>query len=239
MNIVVDIGNTAAKIGFFKDGDLVKKKNVLINELENFIVNCDFSQGIICSVKTYDKVHSILNRNKAIILFDNGLKIPIKNNYTTPDTLGYDRLANAIGAFTISPNRNNLIIDAGTCLKFDLINSENNYLGGSISPGLKMRAKALHTFTDKLPLVEEFNSAKLVGDSTLSSIFSGIVNGLSSEIKEMINNYKNNYPELQVFLTGGDSEFIYPMVDRQKSSIFAHDYITLLGLNRILEENVS
>ena len=69
--------------------------------------------------------------------------------------------------------------------------------------------------------------------------FSGIVNGLSSEIKEMINNYKNNYPELQVFLTGGDSEFIYPMVDRQKSSIFAHDYITLLGLNRILEENVS
>ena len=239
MNIVVDIGNTAAKIGFFKDGELVKKKIVLINELENFIANCDFSKGIICSVKTYDKVHSILNRNKAIILFDNGLKIPIKNNYTTPDTLGSDRLANAIGAFTISPNRDNLIIDAGTCLKFDLINSENNYLGGSISPGLKMRAKALHTFTDKLPLVEEFNSAKLVGDSTLSSIFSGIVNGLSSEIKEMINNYKNNYPELQVFLTGGDSEFIYPMVDRQKSSIFAHDYITLLGLNRILEENVS
>jgi len=239
MNIVVDIGNTAAKIGFFKDGELLKKKNVLINELENFIANCDFSKGIICSVKTYDKVHSILNRNKAIILFDNGLKIPIKNNYTTPDTLGSDRLANAIGAFTISPNRDNLIIDAGTCLKFDLINSENNYLGGSISPGLKMRAKALHTFTDKLPLVEEFNSAKLVGDSTLSSIFSGIVNGLSSEIKEMINNYKNNYPELQVFLTGGDSEFIYPMVDRQKSSIFAHDYITLLGLNRILKENVS
>ena len=161
------------KLGFFKDGELVKKKTVLINELENFIVNCDFSQGIICSVKTYDKVHSILNRNKAIVLFDNGLKIPVKNNYTTPDTLGSDRLANAIGAFTISPNRNNLIIDAGTCLKFDLINSENNYLGGSISPGLKMRAKALHTFTDKLPLVEEFNSAKLVGDSTLSSIFFG------------------------------------------------------------------
>lgn len=239
MNIVLDIGNTAAKIAFFMESELVEKNIISINEVKNFIINSEFKRGIISSVKNNDELNVFINEHDSIIVLNKHLKIPITNNYSTPETLGFDRLANAVGAFSLSPAKNNLIIDVGTCLKFDFINSDNNYLGGSISPGLMMRAKALHTFTDKLPLIEVFESTNLIGESTSSSILSGLVNGLTSEIKEMINNYKYRYSDLQVFLTGGDAEFIYPMVDSQKSSIFAHDYITLLGLNRILEENVS
>ena len=239
MNIVLDIGNTAAKIAFFKQSILVEKKNISINDVKEFIINSEFDSGIISAVKNNDELNVLIKEYDSIKVLNKHLKVPITNNYSTLDTLGFDRLANAVGAFSLSPNKNNLIIDAGTCLKFDFINSDNNYLGGSISPGLMMRAKALHTFTDKLPLIEVFESAKLIGDSTSLSILSGLVNGIISEINEMINNYKHKYSDLQVFLTGGDAEFIYPMVDSQKSSIFAHDYITLLGLNRILEENES
>ena len=102
-----------------------------------------------------------------------------------------------------------------------------------------MRLKSLHTFTDKLPLVDLKKPKKLIGDSTNESILSGVVNGMRSEILNMINEYQKKYPQLKVFFTGGDLDFLYPMVDNQKSSIFAHNYITLLGLDRILQENVS
>ena len=174
MNIVLDIGNTSSKIAFFKGGVLVEKKTVSINELKQVIKNSEFDGGIISSVKVSDTLDALIKGNDSIIVLNKHLKTPITNNYSSPDTLGYDRLANAVGAFALSPNKNNLIIDAGTCLKFDFINSDNQYLGGSISPGLMMRAKALHTFTDKLPLIELFEATKLIGDSTLSSILSGL-----------------------------------------------------------------
>ena len=124
-------------------------------------------------------------------------------------------------------------------MKFDFISAENQYFGGAISPGLKMRAKALHTFTDKLPLIELLKPVDLIGNSTEAAMASGIVNGIVAEINKIIEAYSMKYKQLQVFITGGDAEFLYPMVDKQKSSIFANDNITLVGLNRILEENVS
>src|SRR5690606_17210513 len=112
--------------------------------------------------------------------------LPIVNAYSTPETLGNDRLANAVAANTMFPDQNCLVIDIGTCLKFDFVNAENKYLGGSISPGYQMRFRALHTYTEKLPLISPKHPNELIGSSTETSIRSGVYNGLLNEIEGMI-----------------------------------------------------
>lgn len=240
MNLVLDIGNTRIKVAFFNQGELINKDKVAASDLKAYVSGNKFDFGIISSVKSVKEINfDELNRDKRFIFLNQNIKLPITNFYLSPNTLGNDRLANAVGAFSINPNKNSLVIDAGTCLKFDFISAENQYFGGAISPGLKMRAKALHTFTDKLPLIELLKPVDLIGNSTEAAMASGIVNGIVAEINKIIEAYSMKYKQLQVFITGGDAEFLYPMVDKQKSSIFAHDNITLVGLNRILEENVS
>ena len=142
-----------------------------------------------------------------------------------------------VGANYISKNKNCLVIDLGTCLKFDFINSKNEYLGGSISPGLNMRFKALNTFTDKLPLIKKVKDVDLIGSNTNNSIQSGVIYGMKSEIIGMINKYKANYRNITIYLTGGDLDLFKSIAEPQKNSIFAHEFITLVGLNTILEYN--
>ena len=239
MNLVLDIGNSFAKIALFNSDQLFEKSDCSINELKEVLTKKQFERGLICSVNNSGIATDILNNNKELIYLDDQLKLPIKNLYQTPQTLGYDRLANAVGAYTISPDQNNLIIDIGTCLKFDLINHKNEYLGGSISPGIQMRYKALNTFTAKLPLLEDVNETALIGTNTQQSIISGVINGLASEIDSMLKKYREKYDQLNIYITGGDAQAYISIADTQKSSIFAHDYITLLGLNTILKENAT
>ena len=239
MNLVLDIGNTLVKIAFFNDGDLIERCNCHLDELSTILTNKDYDKGIVCSVNTVAHSHELLKLNPELILLNEKFKLPVINLYSSPDTLGYDRLANAVGSFCLTPNQNNLIIDMGTCLKFDFINANNQYLGGSISPGLKMRYKALNTFTAKLPLLEDVNKTDLIGADTEGSISSGVINGMTSEIDSMVNKYREKYSQLNIYLTGGDAQVYISIAETQKSSIFAHDYITLLGLNAILEENAA
>jgi type III pantothenate kinase len=239
VNVVIDIGNTSSKVATFKNNKLIELQACMANEVIQLLSSIKFEKGIVSSVKEDEFSAEIVNQYPSIIKLTQELKNPVVNAYSTTQSLGHDRLANAVGAYAIEAGRNSLIIDAGTCLKFDFIDDQNRYLGGSISPGLLMRLKSLHTFTDKLPLVALKKPKSLIGDSTTESLLSGVVNGIKSEIINMINEYQNNHPQLKVFFTGGDLDFLYPMVDKQKSSIFAHNYITLLGLNRILQENVS
>ncbi|MCB0468082.1 MAG: type III pantothenate kinase, partial [Aequorivita sp.] len=130
--------------------------------------------------------------------------------------------------------KNVLVIDAGTCITYDFLNSKNEYMGGAISPGISLRYKALHTFTEKLPLLEATNPNLFVGNTTATSMHSGVVNGVLYEIDGYISMYRKNYDNLTVILTGGDAHFLR---DSIKNDIFANSNFLLEGLNHILEYN--
>jgi len=129
-----------------------------------------------------------------------------------------------------------LVIDAGTCITYDFVDANRNYQGGGISPGLNMRFRAVHTFTAKLPLVTPIKGARLIGDTTESSIQSGVVNGLLAEMEGIIRLYTEEFPGLRVILCGGDAGFFE---NQLKASIFASPELVLLGLNSILIHNVN
>ena len=161
--------------------------------------------------------------------------LPLQNNYLTPDTLGLDRLAAAIGARELFPDQALLVIDAGTALTFDLVEGNGTFAGGNISPGLRSRFRALHEFTQNLPLVEAPGVVLLSGRTTEEAIRSGVINGMALEMDGMIELLREKHPEIQTVLTGGDALFFER---RLKNRIFVKFEITLIGLNRILEYNV-
>jgi type III pantothenate kinase len=168
------------------------------------------------------------------ILLNHLLPLPIQINYKTPETLGVDRIAAVCGAIDIFPNRSSLVIDAGTAITYDFIDGHGNYEGGAISPGIEMRFEALHTFTERLPLVTKNGDLTLIGNSTETCIRSGVLNGVVAEMEGIINNYKQLYPDLGVVLCGGNSFFFE---NRLKPTIFATPDLVLSGLNRILLHN--
>ncbi|NNK40613.1 MAG: type III pantothenate kinase, partial [Winogradskyella sp.] len=162
-------------------------------------------------------------------------KLPFINKYETPKTLGVDRIALVSASVLHFPDQNVLIIDAGTCVTYDFITNDNNYIGGAISPGLSMRYRALNTFTAKLPLLNVQQPKSVVGKTTESSIHSGVVNGIVLEIDGVIDQYKEQFGDLTVILTGGDGKFLS---NQLKNSIFANSNFLLQGLNYILQFNL-
>ena len=186
-------------------------------------------------VKEQEDFYSALNAIIPTIIFNSETKIPLTNLYQSASTLGSDRLAASVGAYFLYPNANVLVIDAGTCIKYNFTNSKNEYLGGGISPGIRMKLKALQTFTSKLPLVEaNFSYNELVGNNTQNSILSGVLNGSVAEIDGIISQYKLQFTDIICILTGGDSEYL---AKRLKNSIFAHQNLVIKGLNDILNYN--
>jgi type III pantothenate kinase len=165
------------------------------------------------------------------------LPLPIRLNYATPHTLGMDRIAAVAGASAHFEKRDLLVIDAGTCITYDFLNKDLIYSGGAISPGIRMRFKALHTFTGQLPFINWKNGdhAEMTGDSTETSIVSGVVNGAISEVTGFIDHYRSHYDNLQVVMTGGDLETFDKAL---KNRIFADPNLVLLGLNKILRYNI-
>ena len=144
-----------------------------------------------------------------------------------------------MGAYLLYPNKENLIIDVGTCITYDYINEKNEYLGGSISPGFQLRSNALSNFTENLPILDiQLKQQPLIGKSTNSSIKSGIINGVIAEIIKITEDYKKFSPEINVILTGGDTAFMKSVVSIKKNSIFAHENLTLIGLNAIRKYNL-
>ena len=161
-------------------------------------------------------------------------KVPLTNKYKTPNTLGKDRLAGVIGVTSLYPKKDILVFDAGTCLTMDFVNKKGEYIGGRISPGIEMRYKALHTFTDKLPLGQKEKTTPIIGDDTHSSIASGVQQGILAEVKSIISEYKLRNPDTIVVVTGGDCFFFEKEL---KNSIFANPNLVLIGLNEILDYN--
>jgi type III pantothenate kinase len=240
MNLCIDQGNSTTKVGVFNQNELIEdfqfsvfSENEITLLFEKYpIKNCILSSVII----EYESVNQLLEKKvNCFLKLTHKTSIPIQNLYKTPETLGKDRLAAIIGAEFLKPQVDILVIDAGTAITFDFIDSKGFYIGGNIAPGLNMRLRALHEFTQKLPLVEAKTESLFLGNDTNSAILSGALYGIVFEIDGYINTLKIKYPQLSIFLTGG-STFYFD--NKLKNAIFAEKNLVLIGLNRILQYNV-
>ncbi len=241
MVLAVDVGNTRIKSAVFEGNTLLESFVFQKIDLEKSI------QNILNKFKntTYLVVASVSDVEKqAFLSFEKVVKIhfvshsdvfPFVNCYETPQTLGIDRMVLAAGATLQYPNQNRLVIDAGTCVTFDFIDENDNYLGGAISPGLRLRYEALHNFTAKLPLLTLEKPKHFIGKSTSESIHSGVVNGLVYEIDGFIEDFKAQNSKFIIILTGGDSEFL---AKRLKNTIFANSNFLLESLNQTFQYKI-
>ena len=237
MNLIIDVGNTRVKLALFEKTELIKSAISSYKDIEkksiSMLKNNNISNIIVSSVGNPDLIKPKLFSGHRSIYLDHQTKVPFKNKYESPKTLGVDRIALVSAAATNYPKKNVLIIDAGTCITYDMINKKNEYLGGAISPGINIRFKSLNEYTENLPLLE-IDNFSLIGKSTKKSILSGVLNGVINEIDGVISQYLKKYPDLTVVLTGGDANFL---AKKLKSSIFANPNFLLEGLNSILIHN--
>lgn len=228
-SIVVDAGNTRIKVGLFQDSNLQEVyafSNEELDKFKTYLLKHKTCTGIISSVRSDKNTKWIKGLLPNAILFHQKLPVPLTNNYESPDTLGIDRLANAIAAANIS-EKNALVIDIGTCIKYDFVRYPRIYEGGSISPGIELRYQSMNQFTGKLPLVEDRIQGPFIGKNTLDAMRSGVMNGMHLEMVGFIEEYRRLYPELTIFLTGGDSQYFEL---GNKYGIFADENLTLKGL---------
>lgn len=240
MNLVLDIGNTRTKLSLFNfDNEVVyfksfdnKDEKCLFEEIEKK----DFDRAIISSVSKSEEKIADLVRKKCdfCVVLSSDTKIPLINRYKTPETLGTDRIATAVGAYSQKPGKNILVIDSGTCVTYDLISSKGEFIGGNISPGVHMRLEALNKMTSRLPLVSAEGDIPCLGYDTHTAIRSGVFWGLEYEMCGYIDEINKKYDDVFVFLTGGG---VKSLDKKLKISIFADDFLLLKGLNYILNYN--
>ena len=240
MLLTIDVGNTRIKAAVFEQNSLVEffvfTKDVLLIET-NYILNKfpEIKKIVVASVETVEEELFLFLENKVGIYFiTHESKFPFTNLYATPTTLGIDRMVLASGAVLQFPGQNRLVIDAGTCITYDFIDFDDNYLGGAISPGIRLRYESLHQHTAKLPLLTKKYPENFIGNSTQESIHSGVINGAAMEIDGFINLYKTKYAKFIIILTGGDAEFLAIQL---KNTIFANSNFLLESLNQTFQYN--
>jgi type III pantothenate kinase len=240
MNLCIDQGNTNTKIGLFDQKQIIRSivlETLNLVSLESILNSYPINACIYSSVaiETIDVISHLKNKVPFFIQLNHQTAIPITNHYQTPETLGKDRLAAIIGASYLKPQCDTLVIDAGTAITYDFIDAKHNYLGGNISPGIDMRLKALHAFTQKLPAVQVDQNASFLGNNTQTALQAGALYGIVFEIDGYIASLKIKYPQLSTFLTGGSAIYFDTKL---KNTTFAETNLVLIGLNRILEYNV-
>lgn len=235
MNLIVDIGNSRTKLA------VVSGRQILFSGTEQSIASLTerfgiFEAAIMVSTKSDTKVieSELYKAAIRVMFFDHSTPVPIKNLYRTPHTLGYDRLAAAIGAKALYPNTNVAIFDIGTAITIDVVSSEGEYLGGNISPGGTTRLKALHALTDKLPLCSLTDSPVLIGTDTTEAIESGVANSVIFELEGYIERFSRKYEKIAIIFTGGEANLFAKQL---KNTIFVVSDIIAVGLNEILEYN--
>lgn len=239
MKLIIDEGNTRIKLALFNQKDELAELSVVEHwqkTLSDWLTQYSIERTLLCGVgsKT-NEIASYLKTHKLnFIHFTNINQTNIKHQYITPETLGVDRVANAAYCYynNIWPA---LVIDCGTCLKLDVVDENGDYLGGAISPGLKMRCHAMHQFTAKLPLVvPNVVPPSLIGNTSETSLLAGAHLGMLHEIEMWISRYEDRFPSISVFITGGDGDYF---VKALKNNIFADPFLTLKGLNEILKNS--
>ena len=236
-NFIVDIGNTRIKTALFDGGALVEERPFEdIETMVEYSKTLEFESSIVSSV-TLSEAQLSERISFPFLFLDRDTKIPFSNKYASPDTLGVDRKAAAIGARAKFPGQPVLAIDMGSCITYDLMDQADQYLGGGISPGLQMRFKAMNQLTARLSLANlpEGQVPELIGDTTVSCMQSGVYYGIQFEMMGMVAAYMAKYPDLKVIICGGDSKIFESLT---KDHIFVIPNLVLFGLNRILSYNV-
>ncbi|MEZ5016617.1 MAG: type III pantothenate kinase [Flavipsychrobacter sp.] len=240
VTLCIDWGNSLVKAGIF-NGEKLEEKYVFHGQnggeqITALLDKHDPVAAIMCTVSNdSDSAESIIgDRVKKYIKLDNNTPLPIMNAYTSPGSLGADRLALAVGAYVKYPNKNNLVVSLGTCITYNFIQSTRTFRGGAISPGLHMRLNAMHHFTDRLPEVKLDGEVLMLGYDTETGIRGGAVCGMIAEIDGMVTDFSSQYPDFNAVLTGGDMSFFE---GKLKSEIFADPDLLLTGLNLILKHN--
>jgi len=237
MNLVVDAGNTFSKVGWFEGDELQRHESRLtFPELLEALRSSPVDRVIFSSVShEVNQIRDWFQPNVPILTLSSQTPVPIVKEYDTPATLGADRVAAAVGAVEVFPNQDRLVIDMGTCITYDFVDRAGHFQGGAISPGMRMRFKAMHSFTQRLPLVEPAMEVPLVGKSTRQSMLSGVMNGLAAELNGFVAAHRATAPDCRVVLCGGDAPYF---VGKFQLPISVVPELVLIGLNRILNYNV-
>lgn len=248
MNLCIDQGNSRTKVALMTDEGIIIKdfiyKQFSSAEIERLFDLYDITDSIISSVVNIEAavVNTLHRRSQHFVLFDHNTPVPIINRYDTPQTLGQDRLAAAVGAKSLCPNENLLIIDAGSAITYDFVTEKGEYIGGNIAPGLKMRFTMLHRMTKKLPLVDadENELIPLFGKNTRDAIAAGVVRGVAYEVKGYMRTLHEKTPHFRTFLTGGHAPYILNNVRTSRTEnreLRFEKHLVLIGLNEILRFN--
>lgn len=235
-NIVLDIGNTLYKIALFRGNQLLEafeteSEEACFAQIQRYQAEYVLISSVRKNLeKLLEKIRPLF---KEVFVLSHELPVPIINKYQTPETLGMDRLAAAIGAKSFFPEKPCLVIDLGTCITYDFVSAENEFLGGMIAPGVRMRLAAMHHFTQKLPLLDwqPEKEVPITATNTQEAILSGAVNGVKGEIYSVRTYYQMLHPDLQTILCGGDSLYFENI---KKGNTFAVPKLVLYGLNKIL-----
>lgn len=240
MNVAIDIGNTRMKVGLFRGEALTKDINLANDDIEGlktFLGKYQIQNIILSSTAIVsESMEQYLEENYRYIRLKTETPIPIESTYQTPKTLGKDRIAAVIGACVLFPGKDCMVVDAGTCITYDLINSKSVYLGGNIAPGISMRLRAMDEFTAALPLVSKQHPDTDRGYSTETAMRSGAIWGTVLEIQGFIQRFDQQTKELTIILTGGDA----PLLDKLINwNTHVESHLVLIGLNKILEYNAA
>jgi type III pantothenate kinase len=239
MNLAIDIGNNYTKLAVFDNSELIWSnayKTFRLVDLKDLYSKYPIKKVILSDVSgDIPKTEAYIKEHSQYLKVEADTPLPVTNRYKTPKTLGRDRIAAVVGAKALYPDDAILVIDAGTCITYELVTAANEYLGGGISPGLQIRFQALEKYTGKLPLLKKDDIDYLIGTNTEESILSGVINGAAAEINGIIDRYKEVYPGMRVLMTGGDGKFFESYM---KSDIFVVPNLVLYGLHKILLYNV-
>ncbi len=242
MNLIIDSGNSSSKVAIFDGNRLVTtvRYDKLSKENLDAILSQypDIKRAILSAVAslTFDIDEYFADRSLFFINMNHDTPMPIINGYSTPKTLGMDRLAAAVGAKTLFPSRELLVVDMGSAITIDRVSKDGVFLGGNISPGVDMRFRALNKFTSKLPLCEKNDNFSICGKNSNDAIIGGVIYGIAKELDGYIDDYRKQDENILIIFTGGDAKYFE---NRLKNAIFADCETLVKGLNEILEYNVT
>lgn len=233
-----DFGNTLLKCGVFiidRLTEVISLENDQLKTIERLLDKYKPECTILSSVIDHSsEIEKLLAERSSFVKLDSSTKLPFTIPVSKPETMGADRLALAAFAVFFYKGQNNLVIALGSCITYNFINKYNSFNGGSISPGMEMRFKALNHYTAKLPLVKVDWDFPLIGYDTNTNILSGVLLGMAAEIDGIIDAYKKKFGKFNVLLTGGDSA---NFAQHLKNKIFADPYLILKGLYAISKYN--
>ncbi len=239
MNLAIDIGNSKTKIGIFDEAqnlvDTFVYQDFARHDFQLLRKHYPITHCIVSSVATFPQWLD-LEVSLSTLAFSSTTPLPLHNAYQTPQTLGQDRLAAAVGANTLIPNKNLVIVDIGSAITYDFVSADNTFVGGNIAPGIRMRLTALHQQTKRLPKLQ-FDDTKdipLIGCNTVDAMMAGVVRGVAYEIEGYIHALQQQKGECAVLLTGGHATSIMPYLHHE---VYFERNLVLLGLNKILEYN--